>query len=186
MNFYKLKLAGISLGIATAVIPPTLYKASELYIGAYQSGTSYLSGAWHAGLGMAGLTTIQPEPDIDSLIVEAATEYKLNPKLLAAVVTRESTHNSDAYSPKGAIGLAQIMPFNASRCGLAKKSKLWDDRNNIRCGARILSEELAAAKNKLPVALQVYNGGPKCVNKCKESIQYAANVISTFANLSLR
>lgn len=185
MKLYTMKLAAMALGASTIIVPPCLYHVSAFYIKAYQAGSDSLSSLSTRVLQSIGLTHIQPESDLDTLISEAATDFNLNPKLLTALIYRESAKNSDAYSPKSAIGLAQIMPFNAKRCGLPKISKLWDERNNIRCGAQILSEELRSTKGQLNKALQIYNGGPKCVNKCRESITYATLVIQKFAELSL-
>lgn len=108
----------------------------------------------------------------------AARKHGLNPRLFKALVKVESAWNPKAISRVGARGLSQIMPFNARRCGLPHPDALWDATTNLTCGARILSEELEAHGGDLQKALQAYNGGPRCINRCKESIQYAKSVLS--------
>lgn len=118
-------------------------------------------------------------PDINKIIKEAAQKYDLPEALLKGLIHVESGNKAEAYSPKGAIGLSQIMPFNSKRCG-TRANRLWDERTNIMCGAQILSEEL---KNYRDVrkSLMAYNGGSTCVNKCQESIKYASNVMQKTA-----
>lgn len=185
MNYYKLKIASSAFVVGTLILPPLTYKAAEAYIDIYQSISNSIAYAQDASLNYIGLTYIEKEPTLDELIRNTAQEFNLPPKLLYCLIQAESAKNPDAYSPKGAIGLAQIMPFNASRCGFKKISKLWDDSNNIRCGGQILREELDRAKGNLNLALQRYNGGDRCVNKCPESTNYAKININCFAQASL-
>lgn len=181
----KLRLTAMLLSASSVIIPPTLYRAAQLYTYVYDRGFETGKEIKQSALSMVGLQEI-PTESLDALITNASIEYSLNPRLLAALVHQESRGNSDSYSPKGAIGLAQIMPFNAKRCGLNRVSKLWDDETNISCGAQILSEELKTYKNNTFLALMAYNGGPKCIkNQCSESLQYARAVISRFADSSL-
>ncbi len=186
MNYYKLRIAAIAISAGSVIIPPTLYKASEVYIQIFNAGCESWRNIKAEGLQLVNLAEIKPTASVDNLITEAALKYKLPPKLLSALIHSESRQNSDAFSPKGAIGLSQIMAANAKRCGLDKASRLWDDRVNVMCGAQILSEELTASKGKLNQALQTYNGGPRCKNKCAESIQYANLVTARFAQSSLQ
>lgn len=108
----------------------------------------------------------------------AARKHGISPRLFKALVKVESAWNPKAISRVGARGLSQIMPANARRCGLPHPDALWDATTNLSCGARILSEELETHGGDLQKALQAYNGGPRCINRCKESIQYAKSVLS--------
>jgi soluble lytic murein transglycosylase-like protein len=134
-------------------------------------------------LQLVNLQPIKTEASIDEYVAVYAKEYRVPANLLKANMITESALNSDAYSPKGAIGLAQIMPANAKRCGVKKVSKLWDEKHNIRCGAQILAEELHTYNGDVVKALQSYNGGPGCINKCRESINHAQRVVSVYARL---
>lgn len=126
----------------------------------------------------------ESEKSIDMMIKEAAQKYELPEALLKGLIHIESGGKSEALSNKGAIGLTQIMPFNAKRCA-TKINKLWDEEININCGARILSEEL---KNYRDVrkSLMAYNGGAVCINKCQESIKYASNVMMKTAEYLIK
>ncbi len=122
---------------------------------------------------------------IDSLIIQHSKAHSINPLLIRAIMKQESGGNSDAYSHAGAIGLLQIMPENAKRCGLSKISKLWDESNNIRCGIQIIKEELTFFRGNLHKALQSYFGGTKNVDRLPASARYANEVIAKFASLAI-
>lgn len=128
----------------------------------------------------------KPKPQMEeldkfALVEREALRHKLNPSLARALMKVESNNNRFAVSHVGAIGAMQVMPFNAKRCGLPHYGELFDEEKNIQCGVRILAEDMKAAKNNPQIALQVYNGGPKCVNKCKESIEHARKVLTEMA-----
>lgn len=116
----------------------------------------------------------------EEVIQREARRYGINPSLLKANISVESAGDPYAVSNKGAIGLAQIMPFNAKLCGLKHKGELFDEEKNIACGAKILALNLKQYPNPL-FALQAYNGGSKCINKCEESINHARKVLSRWA-----
>lgn len=111
---------------------------------------------------------------IESEVDRAADAYGVSRRVLRALVKVESNYRPDAVSPVGARGVAQIMPFNARRCGLAHDKKLWDAVHNVRCGAQILAEELDQ-HGDLKKALTVYNCGRV---KCAEGEKYASKVIA--------
>jgi soluble lytic murein transglycosylase-like protein len=111
---------------------------------------------------------------LEAEVERAADAYGLSRKVLKALVKVESAYNPKAISQVGARGIAQIMPFNAKRCGLFSADHLWDATTNLRCGAQILREELDV-HNDLSKALTVYNCGRV---KCAEGQKYASKVIS--------
>ena len=111
---------------------------------------------------------------LEAEIDRAADAYGLKRAVLRALVRVESAFNPKAVSRVGARGVAQIMPFNARRCGLPDAGKLWDATYNVRCGAQILREELDQ-HGDLHKALTVYNCGRV---KCAEGQRYAAKIIS--------
>lgn len=96
------------------------------------------------------------------------------PTLVLANMHQESG-TAQNLSHAGAVGPLQVMPFNAKRCGL-KPKELLEPEKNIMCGVQILAEDLAAEKMNVNRALQRYNGGPGCINKCAESINHARAV----------
>jgi soluble lytic murein transglycosylase-like protein len=95
----------------------------------------------------------------------------------------ESGKNPTAHSIKGAVGVMQVMPANAKRCGLPHAGRLWLEESNIDCGARIISEELKMYGN-LPDALRAYSGGPKAIKgKFVESEAYVVKVLATMGRM---
>lgn len=124
---------------------------------------------------------VEPSRDIiETEIERAADAFGLRRNVFKALVKVESGGNPRALSHVGARGIAQIMPFNARRCGLRSADKLWDAVLNLRCGAQILSEELEEYGN-MHSALTVYNCGR--VN-CPEGQQYASKVIALSKKMS--
>jgi soluble lytic murein transglycosylase-like protein len=111
---------------------------------------------------------------LEAEVERAADAYGLSRKVLKALVRVESAYNPKAVSPVGARGIAQIMPFNAKRCGLPDADHLWDATTNLRCGAQILREEIDV-HGDLQRALTVYNCGRV---KCAEGQKYAKKVLA--------
>ena len=95
-------------------------------------------------------------------IAQAAQQYGLEPSLVRAVIHAESGFNASARSPKGAMGLMQLMPGTARDMGVA------DARipgHNIRGGTQYLARLLARFKNDVTLATAAYNAGPESVQK---------------------
>jgi soluble lytic murein transglycosylase-like protein len=90
-----------------------------------------------------------------ALMVEVACEARIPVNLFDALLTQESGYNPYALSPKGAIGIAQLMPGTARTVGVARP---WDIEDNMRGGARILKTHLAEF-GRYDLALAAYNAG---------------------------
>jgi soluble lytic murein transglycosylase-like protein len=120
-----------------------------------------------------GLSSGHSKAVIRQEVSRAADAYGLDRNVYHAVVQVESGGNVRAESHVGARGLSQVMPFNARRCGW-HPDRLWDPTHNVRCGAKILRQEIDRTGN-LKDALTVYNCGRI---KCKEGEKYAQKVLS--------
>jgi len=96
------------------------------------------------------------------LVAAAAKTHGLPEALLQAVIEVESNFNAGAVSPKGALGLMQLMPQTARELGVADAR---DPAANIDGGARYLKELLARFGNDLALALAAYNAGPAAVQR---------------------
>lgn len=92
----------------------------------------------------------------------AAHQANVDPALVRAVIHAESGFNADARSPKGAVGLMQLMPATARLLGVANPRQ---PRENIRGGVRYLADLLAQFKNDVVLATAAYNAGPQAVLK---------------------
>lgn len=112
----------------------------------------------------------------EPLIRQAAADFSLDPALLKAVMAAESGFDPRAISPKGAIGLMQLMPETAQRYGVDgddKKSlmeKLNDPKTNIRLGARYLRDLMKMFPNEQHLVLASYNAGEGAVQKYRNSV----------------
>lgn len=107
-----------------------------------------------------------------ALMEAAGTRYGISPALLAAVATEESGGVSYAVSPAGAIGIMQIMPFNANG------ANLYDPQTNINLGASILVSDIRANGNDLTQGLESYNGGSY---RGPDTLAYAQRVEGDYA-----
>jgi len=89
-------------------------------------------------------------------VEELATRFDLSPALIEAVVWQESRWRAGAVSPKGAQGLAQLMPGTADYL----RVDAADPFQNLEGGARYLREQLDRFDGDLEKALAAYNAGP--------------------------
>lgn len=101
------------------------------------------------------------------LIAQVAQETQINAALLHAVIAVESGYNPRARSPKGAMGLMQLMPDTARRYAV---DNAWEPLQNLRGGARYLKDLIALFGNDLTLALAAYNAGEKAVERAGNRI----------------
>lgn len=103
----------------------------------------------------------------DHIIFKYSKEFGVEYPLIKAVIRAESGYNPKAVSPKGAMGLMQLMPETAS---LFECENPFDPESNIRTGIKYLSYLLNYFKGNMDLALAAYNAGPKNVIKYNYSI----------------
>lgn len=96
-----------------------------------------------------------------ALVDAIADQQHIDKALLHAVIAVESGYNAKAVSPKGAIGLMQVMPATGLRYGV---KDLFDPRQNIRCGASYLADLLQRFRD-VRLALAAYNAGEDAIAK---------------------
>lgn len=104
--------------------------------------------------------------------------------LFQAMIWQESRFNPKAISPKGAQGLAQLMPGTAARLGVDPR----DPMQNLDGGARYLLMQLQTFRSPT-LALAAYNAGPGAVQKYggvppyRETRNYVVTILSHHASL---
>ncbi|GGH64515.1 lytic transglycosylase [Comamonas phosphati] len=96
--------------------------------------------------------------------------------LLKAVIAVESGFDAGAVSPKGAVGLMQLMPATAQRFGVAAskqrsiQQQLADPAVNVPAGARYLNYLMGLFPGRLDLVLAAYNAGEGAVQRAGQAI----------------
>ena len=120
--------------------------------------------------------------DPRELVTQAALRQGLPPELLHSIAQVESGYRQDAVSPKGAMGIMQLMPRTARDL----EADPADAAENVDAGARYLRELLLKYlddPNQLRKALAAYNAGPGAVDRFngvppyRETLQYVQKVL---------
>jgi len=115
---------------------------------------------------------VVPPPSPKELADAAADKYGLPRKLVRSVMAAESGFAPQAVSPKGAIGLMQLMPATALNLGVDPN----DPVQNVDAGARYLRDLLVKYDGYLWHALAAYNAGPGAVDKYKGVPPYGETI----------
>ena len=119
-------------------------------------------------------------------LTQAAAGANVSPALLSALVWQESRWNQAAISPKGAVGLAQLMPGTARDLGVNPA----DPVANLTGGARYLRRLLDQFDGDVERALAAYNAGPGRVRSSggvpaiAETRNYVASIVRHISTLS--
>lgn len=103
-----------------------------------------------------------PRHWLTDIVRKYAKIYAVDPRLVWTVIRHESGFNPRAVSPKGAMGLMQLIPSTAALMGV---SDPFDIEQNIHGGVRYLKYCLTRFGNNLIWALAAYNAGPDNVSK---------------------
>jgi hypothetical protein len=99
---------------------------------------------------------------IESLIAAAASRHLIDPDFIASVVKAESGFIPTAVSPKGALGLMQLMPRTAASLGV---ENVLDPAANVEGGTKYLRQLLDQYNGDALKALAAYNAGPQRVDQ---------------------
>jgi soluble lytic murein transglycosylase-like protein len=117
------------------------------------------------------------------LLADAAMAQGLPPELVQSVARIESGLRQEALSPKGALGLMQLMPGTAAAPGV----KADCAEGNAQGGAKYLRDLLLRYRGDAVLALAAYNAGPGAVLRFggvppySETRRYVERVLREFA-----
>ena len=123
-----------------------------------------------------------PAQDPRAMVREAARRSGLPPEFVESVALVESGFRAGAISPKGALGVMQLMPGTAKTLGADPR----DTAQNIDAGTRLLRELLVRYDGDVVKALAAYNAGEGAVDRYKgmppynETRWYVKKVIDAY------
>lgn len=133
---------------------------------------------------------------VKHLLRDASVAQEIDYELLQALIATESGFNTHAVSPKGAVGLMQLMPPTAQRYGVRSdknspiEKKLTDPQTNIRAGSRYLRDLIDMFPGQLELAVAAYNAGEGAVQRAgnripnyPETKNYVKTVMQLYAHL---
>jgi hypothetical protein len=136
--------------------PPTGVKA-KVFTG---KGTRYsVYGSWSGARGGSGKIF---RDRYNEFIRHSAAMHRVDPSLIKAVIHAESAFNPRAVSPKGALGLMQLMPDTARQWGVRKP---FDPASNIHGGTQHLAMLLRKYHGNLVYTIAAYNAGEEAVRR---------------------
>ena len=162
--------SGVRLALAAAVLlagpassadpqgPPSPYRlmVSPVDYTPMTNGEQYRLGPTHRPS-----TAVLAQKPFGSEIGTAARNAGLDPALLHAVIHVESRYRADALSPKGAMGLMQVMPATGARFGVPHPD--LSVAANLRAGSLYLQNLMQQFDGRLDLVLAAYNAGEGAV-----------------------
>ena len=123
-------------------------------------------------------------PVIDGVVMASSEKYGVDPRLVLAVMKKESRFNPRARSPKKAVGLMQILPATAHRF---HKSNPADIAENVDCGVHYLRWLLEKFSGDVRLTLAGYNAGENAVVHCgyrvpniSETRNYVESIVANY------
>ena len=152
-------------------------KSSLTPLGKTSSDYAMPAGSAHAPTKLLAYFDVSPNyKAVKHLLKDAAQIHGIDYELLQALIATESGFDTFAVSPKGAVGLMQLMPSTAERYGVKadKKTpiekKLTDPKTNIRAGSSYLRDLIKMFPGQLELAVAAYNAGEGAVQRAGNKI----------------
>jgi len=151
--------------LACVAASPAL--AQVLEIGADGGVTTFAGPAIYTSQGALSLIAQSPKPaasapaEVARAIEDSAQRHAVSAPLAKAVAWQESHFQQAAISPKGALGVMQLMPGTARLLGVDAN----DLKGNIEGGVAYLGQMVERFEGDLPRALAAYNAGPEAVDR---------------------
>ncbi|HJV87694.1 MAG TPA: lytic transglycosylase domain-containing protein [Noviherbaspirillum sp.] len=145
----------------------------------------------HSGGGPVSLPQLAARRHaLEPLVQRIAGMHGIHAALLKAIIEVESGFDAGARSPKGAIGLMQVMPATAARYG---QFNLYSPEQNVEVGARYLRDLLAMFDGNVRLAVAAYNAGENAVIRhgrrvppYQETIRYVPMVMERYDRFRAR
>ncbi|KMT23277.1 lytic transglycosylase domain-containing protein [Clostridium cylindrosporum] len=132
---------------------------------------------------------INISPRIDDAIKEASKKYGVEESFVRAIIKQESSFNPNTKSGAGAMGLMQLMSYNATDYGVKNP---YNIEQNVNGGVNYIKDLLDKFNGNKQLALSAYNGGitrmskrgvdtvPEIVNMPRETRDYVSKVMGYY------
>ena len=141
------------------------------------SGYAIPAGSANAPTRLLAYFDVSPNyKAVKHLLKDASLAHGIDYELLQALIATESGFDTFAVSPKGAVGLMQLMPPTAERYGVKAdkqtpiEKKLTDPKTNIKAGASYLRDLIKMFPGQLELAVAAYNAGEGAVQRAGNKI----------------
>ncbi|MEO6359190.1 MAG: lytic transglycosylase domain-containing protein [Sphingomicrobium sp.] len=170
-------LAAIALGGAAPIQAQVIEIDNDGAARTYSKPTRFISGEDTSDLTPGVVVPMQTTDRFE----RAANAEGVDVHLLRAVAWTESRGRQNAISPKGALGIMQLMPGTAAELGVNP----LDPDANVNGGARYLARQLTRFQS-VPLALAAYNAGPGAVLRWggippyAETQSYVAQILNRY------
>jgi soluble lytic murein transglycosylase-like protein len=154
-----------ALALAAVLVSATAYSQDHIALVIDSQGRAIYVNADEPDAGAAGPAGWLGSPssasgNLRQLAGRTARALQVDPGLVDAVIQVESGYNARARSPKGALGLMQLIPATAARFGV---SNPFDPADNLRGGVTYLGHLLRRFRGDVPLSLAAYNAGEGAV-----------------------
>ncbi|WP_293367821.1 lytic transglycosylase domain-containing protein [Phenylobacterium sp.] len=181
--------AGMTLcALASPAAAQVLSIGDDGGVTTYSGPEVYSSEGVRALIPQAAAAPARAAPEeVARAIQDASTRHAISTPLVEAVAWQESRYNQSALSPKGAMGVMQLMPGTARTLGVDAS----DLKGNVEGGVAYLSQMLQRFEGDLPKALAAYNAGPEAVARYggvppyAETQAYVRSILGRLAVVSL-
>lgn len=157
----------LAMCIVAAVVPPGSAASSEVAKTVVRADPA--TGRLVRRLVAPGKVVL-PKPEMRALIEEKARQHEVDPDLVESVIQVESNYDAKAVSPKGALGMMQLIPATARRFGVRN---VFDPGENIEGGVKYLKHLQTLFGGDRKLTLAAYNAGEAAVARYKGVPPYA-------------
>ena len=119
----------------------------------------------------------------DPIVRSISSKYSIDPQLVHSIILAESNYDPRAISPKGAVGLMQLMPQTAIEFGVKNP---YDPEENIEGGVTYIKYLCNLFNHKIDLVLAAYNAGQEAIEKYggippyPETKKYVKKVLGTY------
>jgi len=119
----------------------------------------------------------------DNIIATLSKKHEVPPTLVHSIIKTESNYDAWAISPKGALGLMQLMPETAIQY---KVNNVFDPKQNIEGGIKYLVDLIKLYEGNTEHVLAAYNAGQEAIKKYggippyKETKNYIKKVMASY------